>query len=137
VPQTELTVTTLDLTFHENFLINFLRTRSAQEWNDWMKKMFDQNIICSVWSEHEQPPPLTLHFDFRGADLRNLNSDGLNFCERDLTGANFSPASLQEAIFRWAPMDATGAESLGVSSDGVPTAPTRDPAIPAGLVGGH
>ena len=92
------------MTLHENFLINFLRRHTVKEWNDWMKRLFDQNVVCPVWSEHEQPPPLTLSFDFRGADLRNLkNLDGLNLCECDLTGTNFSHGSLRGARFRWCP----------------------------------
>jgi Pentapeptide repeats (8 copies) len=94
---------TLDMTLHENFLINFLRRHTVEEWNDWMKRLFDQNIVCPVWTQHEKPPPLTLSFDFRGADLRKLNLDGLDLTECDLTGTNFSHSSLRRARFRWCP----------------------------------
>ena len=94
---------TLNLTFFESFLIDFLETRSVQEWNDWMRRLFDRNLICSAWRAHDEFPPMSLHFDFRSADLPNLNLDGLDMTQCDLTGANFTHTSLRGARFRWCP----------------------------------
>lgn len=94
---------TVDLTFDTDFLLEFLERFSITEWNTWMKRLFERNLVCSVWSGIQEPPPLTLSFDLRGADLRNLNLDGLDLTECDLTGTNFSYASLRGARFRWCP----------------------------------
>ena len=91
------------MTLHENFLLAFLRRHTVKEWNDWMQRLFDQNLVCPVWSDRVQPPPLILHFDFRTADFPNLNLDGLDLSACDLAGVNFSGASLRGARFRWAP----------------------------------
>lgn len=92
-----------DLTFSEPFLINFLKKHSVNEWNAWMKRLFDANLICPVWRADDKAPGTGFYFDFRGANFSHQQLDSLDLTGCDLVGTNFTGASLKGAILRWTP----------------------------------
>jgi uncharacterized protein YjbI with pentapeptide repeats len=92
----------LEATFTSDFMLDFLKTHSVQEWNYWIQRLVDLNLVCSVWREGKRHP-IVLTFDFQGADLSNRQLDQLDFSQCDLACANFSRASVRGAVFRWMP----------------------------------
>lgn len=85
-----------------------LEKAGVDGWNIFVKSLFDRNLVFTSWNNRKRPPPISLFFNFAGADLSGRNLDRTDLSFAWLVGADFSGSSLRgsqlscirEAVFK-------------------------------------
>lgn len=80
-------------------LLRILDEVGIAGWNSWVGLMYDQNLICPVWTEGEPPPEWVIDLDFSDGDFLGMNLDGIDLRFADLRRASFHRTSLRRARF--------------------------------------
>ena len=119
--------------FGPDLLERLLNEGGVAAWNGYIESLYRRNLMPCHWAAGEEPPPVSIGFNFSGLKMAGRNLDGIDLWLCDLDNADLDSASLRGArigsspgaSFRGARLqgavlwDISGCDFTGALLDGV------------------